>query len=253
MADRTTGTFVFSREAETGASSVAIQLWTPWDYSTLEWDAIYYAGAEPHLFDGCVAAGWTLDERGEERDLEVHPEDENFGDYDAGGAGLTLIPGGYPQGTPPSLADLVREREATKKVAWDRTASVLDAVKGGDTIWLRLSGGEAVGGRVAQITERSVVLKKPWSWQTGAPKSKTRAIKFVEIAAARKPDRRESVPGPEFGGWMEETNDLAVVPQLHTALCPNCINAVRPPWRSGPCWRCRAGQGREIPDSFYAL
>lgn len=253
ISDRTTGTFLFARERERGGGSVVIQVWAPYDYLTLGWDAIHYAwGGEPNSLEGTVAAGWTLDEYGEERELPLKMEEEHA-EVGNGGAQLILVDG-FPRETPPALREAVKAREAAKREAWRATATVLDSAVG-HRVWIRLVGGAAMVGRLERATARGVNLKKPLRWEgAGAEKLKSGYVANTEIVAAKDVGvgrRRLSVPGPEFGAWMKETDEASTTPQLRTALCPGCINAVKPPWRSGLCSECRAGRRRDIPDSFY--
>ena len=221
-----------------------MELWALGDYGRLDWDAIDY-GAEGSDFDDAtaVAAGWTLDERGDEREFAVKPEDAD--DYEEAGAQLRLL-WGYPSETPAALRAAVDERNAAMANAWKRTAGVLNS-SDGDRIWLRLVGGDAVFAQLDSRAGQGVTLKKAYRWRDSSRKRrKTDYVKYREIVAAIKPGDW-SVPGPKFGAWMAETEEAAIEPQLWSALCPECINAVKPPWRSGPCCECRAGRWRDIP------
>ena len=119
----------------------------------------------------------------------------------------------------------------------------------GKNIWLRLFGGDAVGGKVKAASRRMVHLDKPRKidYPEG---SAAGSFDTDRIAAARLyPKRRmpKSFRGPEIGVWLNETAFADHPPQLWDSLCPNCINAVRPPWRTGNCCECRRGNVRWLP------
>ncbi len=259
IVDDQTGVFLFTRERKAGQGTVVLQLWSPVDYWSSGWEEITPAESEGEENSVVVIAGWVVDDQGEEREIEFNSpdysddpslQDEAIGldrgwDGWPGGAGLTLLED-FPDETPVAIRQAITQREERRLAVWRKMANTLNDAEGRN-VWLRLVGGDAVGGRLESIFEESIVLEKPRNLRYPGTKAPSmlyanRIVAAREFAGKRIPKR---VFGPEFGGWMRETDSATIEPQLWQALCPNCVVAVRPPWRSEECQQCRSGNTRD--------
>lgn len=264
IVDDQSGTFLFTRDRSGNSGTLVIQLWSPIDYWTAGWDTL--EPPNPDWDFKVVLAAWSIDDKGEEREINLDPWDydreteakrevigEGRGlDGISGGAQLTLLDG-FPDGTPDPVRRAMRDYEKRRVAAWQQMADTLNNAHRRN-VWLRLFGGDAVGGKVKSLSEQYVSLEKPRNLEYESAKASGHH-EVNRIAAARIfPGRRmpKRVFGPTFGDWMKETDVATTRPQLWDALCPNCIRAVKPPWRSGMCRECRAGNLRDeysgVPD-----
>jgi hypothetical protein len=265
LIDQDSGTFAFSFRAEDTSRNLpelVMQIWAPFDYLTVEWDAFVM----PEVLDGLAAVlfVWAIDNDGHERQISLGTAtkavdrsaagesdtaaDLFVGDFDSGGAGLTGV-----SELPPIVPDAIRrgvaERQATRVATWEEAADCLAHAQD-KNVWIRQFGGATVGGKVKEVGKEIVSLHRPRYLsplgRSGAPG----VVRLARVAAARVDPRRripKHVASQEFGKWMRQTDFARTPPQLWGTLCEECINAVRPPWRTGPCYRCREGKPIELP------
>jgi len=251
LIDQASGTFAFSFNAENTSRDLpelVMQVWAPFDYMTVEWDAFVM----PEVLDELAAVlfVWAIDDNGEERQVSLGTVAENLfvGDIDGAGAGLTGV-NELPRMVPDAIRTGVAERQESRTAAWEEVGGCL-AEADGKNVWLRLFGGATVGGKVKNLGRETVILDRPRRLSPLEQDAPPTVVRLTQVAAARIDPRRRigrRVAGPEFGEWMRQTDFARTPPQLWDALCAECINAIRPLWRTGPCYRCRAGKPIKLP------
>lgn len=251
LIDEASGTFAFSFRAEDtnrNLPELVMQVWAPFDYLTVEWDAFVMPEVIGEL--AAVLFIWAIDDQGAEHQVSLGTVARELfsGDLDGAGAGLTGV-NGLPPMVPEAIRRGVEARQAARTTAWEEVAACL-ADSEGRNVWLRLFGGSTVGGRVKDNFQDALTLDRARRLSPLEDGYAPSFVRLSRIASARIDPRRripKRVASPEFSEWMRQTDFAEIPPQLWGALCGECINAIRPLWRTGLCYRCRSGKPIELP------
>jgi hypothetical protein len=272
LLDVEAGTFAWSRprpdrliegegdelELKPQPGTLLTQLWAPIDYMTAPF-------GNGDLTDDTIKAfvmAWTLDESGEEREVEITSDD-----YDARtAAGDEVLEGAeaevwdaharlaaiteLPAATPSVIRGAIEERQNSRMDRFRAVAAAAEKAIEDGNLWIHPFGEDAVAGSMEGFANdgHDVVLGKPRP--SRGEKDQPRTIRIRSIAAAspftgkwKRPP--ENLAEPLFRRFAEETPAaLLRPPQLWNSLCPSCRQVARLPWSSGLCWSCRKGEVR---------